>query len=76
VDPQSRRVKSHTGTGKRAKVPGQQPARVCESIEGYTIHGDSEEKINILGIIVSVIDINKVRMNMCLILSDYRYRDV
>jgi len=74
VDPQSRRIKS--GTRKRAKGPGQQPARVCESIEGYTIQGDSEEKINIFGIIVSVIDKNKVRMNMCLILSDYLYRAV
>ena len=74
MDPQARRIKS--GTGKRAKGPGQQPARVCESIKGYTIQGDSEEKINILGIIVSAIDKNKVRMNMCLILSDYRYRAV
>ena len=57
MDPQARRTKS--GTGKRAKGPGQQPARVCESIEVYTIQGDSEEKINILGIIVSVIDKTK-----------------
>jgi hypothetical protein len=73
VDPQARRIKS--GSGKRAKGPGQQSARVCGSI-GYTIQGYSEKKINILGIIVLVIDKNKVRMNMCLILSDYRYRAV
>jgi len=52
VDPQARRILS--GTGKRAKGPGQQPARICESIEGYTIQGDSEEKINILGILMAL----------------------
>jgi hypothetical protein len=47
VDPEASKITS--GTGKRAKGPGQQPARVSESVEGCTIQGVSGRMVSVLG---------------------------